>query len=325
MNEFVEAVMDVSDSEETITYTRIDNGLLSKIPEENRSKIERHLLWILRDHHIRFFRMSSFPYKDLTDYLESAGRGLFFAFCPYCNRTYLLSAGTSKARVNKNPSVCVYCADMGPYWKFTSSMTKVGKLTSLLDHFEARGQGKKRELGRVILEQSLVMIATVIEVFLRDIYAITLNMRYVKPGTSLVRRFYDDSRNDFANIGKAKAAFKKDLDIDLNKMLSKESRVLLEVLMAKRNTIVHNNGFVDETFIRQTGSSAVKVRIRKLGQAPELKEQVPVSRDELDLYLRMAEELFLVLGRKFRKEFENIVIDKLIAFVEEHEVTRRYV
>ena len=52
-----------------------------------------------------------------------------------------------------------------------------------------------------------MVLATGIEIFLKDIFAISMDLLFVKNEHSLFSKFYKESKNDFVNVGKGKEKF----------------------------------------------------------------------------------------------------------------------
>jgi len=155
------------------------------------------------------------------------------------------------------------------------------------------------------LEQSLITIATGVEVFLRDIYSTTLNLRYIKKNKTLIHLIYREIRNDFMNIGKAKRKFKNDLGIDLKDIIGEDDLKKLNLMILKRNVIIHNIGNVDNSFLEQSGMDI------KVGRP------IPIQIDEIEDYVSTVENLVENIGGLFEKELRDEMYQRVEFFLKE--------
>lgn len=290
----------------SISYRQIDSQFLSLINEKYRIKFKRELLEHLETA-IKYYdiditelekKYGELKETNLGKYLEEGDYVLFYLLCPYCNKSNTI--GIEKDDDFSEPFHCVNCGENNPYYKLEESIKKVGLMLDIFTNEESE------EKKRVILEQCIVLLATCSEVFLKDIYSTTINLRNVKRGYSLIDWFYSESKNDFINIGKTIKRFSKDLNINLKEIIDKESIKEINILMLKRNVIVHNNGIVDKSFLSQSGFQ----------DEYNLMDRVEISYDEIDHYITVLDNLFMELSKVFEKEhLYNMIYDIQFNFV----------
>ena len=140
---------------------------------------------------------------------------------------------------------------------------------------------------RVLLEQCIILLATSAEVYLKENFCVLLNIRFVRHGSSLFPRFYSEVKNDFINMGKVKKAYKDNLGIILSDKLGEDTLRQMNLLMQKRNVIVHNLGIADRTFLNQSGIEC------------KLKKEIPISFSEIEEYittLQKVENIFMTFS-----------------------------
>ncbi len=242
--------------------------------------------------------------------LAKGDRDFYYCVCPYCNQQSwrLLSKGDS---VESNGHVsCPNCTETNPYDKIKNALDKARTLEDIAD--KTTDETKRR----VLLEQCIVVIATAIEIFLRDAYSTIMNLRYVKINQTLIQKFLKDSRNEFTNIDRARDRFKTDLGIDLASVMPKDKIGELILLMAKRNAIVHNNGIADDQFLRQIERSGnTQGMIRTLRQEYKRMETIPISVDEVCIYLSTSHIYSRKLGEVFDDEYRKINMDYLFEYL----------
>ncbi len=78
-------------------------------------------------------------------------------------------------------------------------------------------------IHRVLLEQCVVILASSLEVFLKDAYSVGMNLFMVKPTINKIEDFRKSTQNDFINIGKIIENFKQ-LNINIKELIDEESR-----------------------------------------------------------------------------------------------------
>jgi len=228
---------------------------------------------------------------DIAKHLDSFDNLYHFFSCPYCNHFGLLS--TSRT-LPEEPYVCIMCGETDPFYKVEDGIRKAMDIWRLPELIEGQFSKEDNEdIERLLFEQTIVIMATVVEVFLRDIYSTFLNIRYVQNHKSLYKRFYQESKNEFTNIGKANKKFNNDLNIDIEQIIGKDMFNDLNLLMLKRNCIVHNVGIVDKIFKEQSGIKC------------EIKNIIPISKKEINDNIRILEKIINSFAFEFQKEIDN--------------------
>ncbi|WP_167829641.1 HEPN domain-containing protein [Methanosarcina flavescens] len=217
----------------------------------------------------------------------------FVRMCPYCNNFYMLSMITeSLITMGVNPKYCGICYESDPFYKIHYSLEKVRILHKLsVTNLSINENTTVEKVQRVLLEQCVVNLATGFEVFFRDIFAIGMNLKFVKNEHSLISKFYKESKNEFLNIGKMDRIFKEELNVDLKSLFNEEIYSELKIIMHKRHAIVHNNGLVDKKFLTQSGIEC------------NLGKMIPISSEEIEKYLATAEAIVKIVKQMFDQLF----------------------
>jgi len=251
---------------------------------------------------VNFYRKIDDSLMDVLDptakkYLKSKYRvdpsiKDYVKLCPYCSEIAITST-----KINMNdPQFCSSCGESNPSEKIQYSITKVQALYELSQTCASDIDSKKDlRSERILLEQCIVVLATGIEIFFKDFYVIGMDLKYVKNEHSLVPKFFKDIKNEFVNSGKTKEKFLDDLKINLDSILNKDILKKINILMLKRNVIVHNNGFADKSFLNQSGIDC------KVGFA------IPISSDEINDYISIA----TLISEKFDNEFNRVFLPEL--------------
>lgn len=224
----------------------------------------------------------------------------YFRLCAYCNEFSLLHVPSERGK----PLFCPICGESNPFDKIRISMDKADTLKGLAIYC-ASGDGTVEDIKneRTLKEQVIVVMATGLEIFFRDIYSSVMNLKYVKIHETLFTRFSNESKNDFINISKTQKRFIRDLQIDFKSIFDKDEIKIINQLFLKRNAIVHNNGYVDSIFLSQSGIDS------------ELGNLIPIEDDDLQKYSFIIWKIVETIGREcdsiVRLEFNNRVIDCL--------------
>lgn len=262
-------------------YIKIDTEYLNNLTSPTKEKLEQLI-------------------KNKDCYRE--GCSIFIRLCPYCNKFTLLSIPDKRTSKFGDPKVCVICGETNPFDKILLSSEKSGILYSL-SAFCAAGDGTPEDIRnvRTLMEQSIVVMATGLEIFLRDIYSSGMNIKFVKSKHSLFAKFSNESKNDFINIDKTVKKFKTGLDIDLKTVLDEKDIKKINELFLKRNAIVHNNGFADNIFKSQSGIEC------KIGK------EIPITDQDISDYSVVIERIV----EKIEIEFEKIIYPEIHIRIED--------
>ncbi|TKH03475.1 hypothetical protein FC678_25120, partial [Peribacillus simplex] len=180
--------------------------------------------------------MESLSFKS-TNINESVP---YFLLCPFCK-----SEGIMTTQKGITPIYCYECGETSPFNKLNRTLEKVKKLKELSRHNED-------EIVYILREQMVVILATSIEVFLRDIYSTMYNLIYIKRNSTLIKKFMSEVKNDFINMGKIKKRF-NELEISFSSNIDDKILKEINLLLLKRNVVVHNAGIVDKSFLSSSG------------------------------------------------------------------------
>lgn len=154
---------------------------------------------------------------------DTDSRRCYIRLCPYCNAFGVLncrkfenddSAPCGLFEIGDSdstfPNTCVFCGETAPYHKIKQSVKKCQILYDLYKNCSSTDLAPKNNQNeRILLEQCIVVLATGIELFLKDTYV---------------------------------------LSMDLKDILGQKTIDTLTLLMSMRNVIVHNNGTIDLIF-----------------------------------------------------------------------------
>ncbi|PAV09268.1 hypothetical protein [Methanocorpusculum parvum] len=245
--------------------------------------------------------------------IDTDSRRCYIRLCPYCNafgvvncRKFenddsapcgLFEIGDSDSTF---PNTCVFCGETAPSYKIKQSVKKCQILYDLsLNCSSTDGAPKNNQNERVLLEQCVVILATGIELFLKDTYVLSMNLKYVKPELTLNRKFSRDVKNEFLNIDKAVRIFKDEFEIDLKEILGKETIKKLNLLMSMRNVIVHNNGILDQIFRERLTED--------LWAKYPIASNIPITENDIIEFIDIIKLVF----QKIEMKFDEIIVPEI--------------
>lgn len=270
----------------TNLYHRIDETIIEHSDEFQKESLLNYLQEVSSQEDNKVLcqlidtKLKTRNFDDLAGLLAKSSYLTFFGTCPYCGNSNLLAI--PKTRVEEfgtDPYFCVLCGETNPQEKLAGGLKKVQVIYQLIagckdDATKDSFEDPVRSLTeRVLLEQCVILLATSAEVFLKDNFCILSNIRFVRHGKSLFSRFYSEVKNDFVNMGKVRKAYKEYLEVNLNGELGEDTLSKMNLLMQKRNVIVHNLGIADRAFVNQSGIEC------------ELKSEIPISLGEIEEYI----------------------------------------
>lgn len=277
-------------------YLEINLEFYNKLSPELRKYLQDNLLPLFKnwgDEEIK-------KIDNLEDFFKKeVDAHYFLIICPYCN-TVGLSISHEMQPIFPP---CSNCGESTPYNKLKKGFEKTRNILELAKIYLKNENKEEQKIGKILLEQSVTSMVTNFEVYFKDYYCILQNLRYVKPNKNLIRYFYRQTRNEFGNFVKANDKLSKDLSIDLRNFIDPEEIKKITLLMLKRNAIVHNLGFADESFIKEF-SKLTHLEIR-------INEPVPISIDEIEDCLVILEKLGNSFNEIIKKEIEDVIEEKI--------------
>lgn len=248
-------------------YTKVDTQFLNKLNPQVRTKLENLI-------------------QHMPEYT------IYIMMCLYCNKFYMFPIVKEIGDSFDHARYCVKCGESTPFSKVKYSVKKVRTLHKLsASNAYSDADITNEEIERILLEQCIVNFATGIELFFKEVFAIEMDLKFIKSEHSLFPTFYKDAKNDFLNMGKLNNKFKDELKIDIKSLFSKNTLRELNIIMLKRHAIVHNNGFADKTFIEQSGIAC--------GYGTK----IPICSEEIEKCLLTVESIIEKLKREFEQLF----------------------
>jgi len=230
--------------------------------------------------------------KDIEEYSgEDSGRDCFIRMCPYCTVLVVFLRSGTEDNDGRMPQVCAHCGETTPYDKCKQNIRKAKILCDLSVRAASQGEPiekkkEEREEERVLQEQCIVVLASGMLVFLREVYGICMDLAYVKPEFSLYAKFNTGAHNDRVLPGDVVDRFKTELKMDLSEILGTDRIKKLHSLVLKRDAIVYKNSRADTIFLNNSGIKG------KVGS------RIPISHSEISDFIQTSELIVDILEKE---------------------------
>jgi len=229
--------------------------------------------------------------KDIEEYSgENPGCDCFIRMCPYCTVLVVFLRSGTDDNDGRTPQVCAHCGETTPYDKCKQSIRKGKILCDLSVRAASKGEPiekkkEEREEERVLQEQCIVVLASGMLVFLREVYGICMDLAYVKPEFSLYTKFNTGAYNDRVLPGDVVDRFKTELKMDLSEILGTDRIKKLHNLVLKRDAIVYKNSRADTIFLNNSGIKS------KVGT------WIPISHSEISDFIQTSKNIVDILEK----------------------------
>lgn len=161
---------------------------------------------------------------------------------------------------------------------------------------------KSEKVAReTLIEQALVSFITNLEIYLRTTHALSIDFDHVIYGKSIFDRVYNETRNQFLNVGAIRKQLKNSFSIDLKKELDNTTFKFLSKMYSTRHIIVHNSGIKDKEYINQTDEDVTELRKRVSIQIGDVRTLISKTRK---IIKKIDAELNNALVQYMKKAYE---------------------
>lgn len=194
-------------------------------------------------------------FKQLTPKIKNKPTVAMLSMCEFC-RTIIFVA-VPKEVGTSGVKYCIKCGRMSSQKVFRNNIERSKKLLNLASKMNTK---KEKDDKAILIEQTVVSLATSAEVLLRESYSVIIDFRHVIFGKSIYETTYKNSKNDFTNIGISSSNFKKMCNLNLKTKIGDDRFTKIRLLYSIRHAIVHNNAIKDAEFISQTNGQQADIR-----------------------------------------------------------------
>lgn len=145
----------------------------------------------------------------------------------------------------------------------------------------------------------MVQLTSILEVILRDFFEAFIHINYFGVNDNYISNVINKSTgNDFMKIDKANQHYKKALNINLRSMIDDKTWFDLIDLVNIRNTIIHNNGMIDDKFKETKTFQRIQDCI--CGNLIFLDEK------EINNYLKQVTQIADIIGKAFEEKYSML-------------------
>jgi len=282
-------------------YSLVDEKYLSKFDEQH--------LYFIRDYYYSEYRnyctSHKLVYLDKSNFFSNMRRRsikLIQLCCPYCGNIELIIKKCNIKDVEKF-KYCHHCGKSSAYELVFFQLSRMLRII----HFHSAGlemikneyeTNKLELLTYDIYQLELVGIVSMLEIILIDFFKAFLFLKYPNIKDDYLSKVINkNTGNDFLNIEKANIHFKRALNLNLREMVRESNWIDLIDLVNMRNTIVHNNGLIDEKFKKTKSYSHLKDIIK--GDLLFLDDK------EIEHYLKIVCEVVKAIAELFEEKYNE--------------------
>lgn len=183
---------------------------------------------------------------------------IYVLVCEFCRTSGILHTAVRKMHKTR-PNACVFCGKVAPWAVFNYNLEKCNELLKIANKKNMKSEKVARE---TLIEQALVSFITNLEIYLRTTHALSIDFDHVIYGKSIFDRVYNETRNQFLNVGAISKQLKNSFSIDLKKELDNTTFKFLSKMYSTRHIIVHNSGIKDKEYINQTDEDVTELKKR---------------------------------------------------------------
>ena len=156
-----------------------------------------------------------------------------------------------------------------------------------------------KSLTYEVYHLEVVQLTSILEVILRDFFEAFIHINYFGVNDNYISNVINKSTgNDFMKIDKANQHYKKALNINLRSMIDDKTWFDLIDLVNIRNTIIHNNGMIDDKFKKTKTFQRIQDCI--CGDLIFLDEK------EINNYLKQVTQIADIIGKAFEEKYSML-------------------
>jgi len=249
----------------TDVYHIVDEDFINKFAESQRA----FMIMYYYGAYSSFCKNNNIRQLPIDTFLMNARRRkikLIQICCPYCGNIDLRIENKSIIDLKAKK----YCVNCGKSSASENIFSQLGALIRMQEVYRAGYEvlEKKYDTDKLelicydVFHMEIIELTCILEATLRNLYTEMIYIKYKNFKSSYIGDIIEKSTsNDFMNVEKANKHYKSGLNINLKEMISLECWNSLIDLVQIRNTVVHNNGMIDEKFTKSKSFIRIKSNI----------------------------------------------------------------
>ena len=296
-----------------------NNGFLYEIvDEEYLKKFNAHQLIFMKEYYYsqycRYCENNKKRIQSNEKFFLNMRRKrikLLQMLCPYCGEIRLVFKEAEARSLDSYK----YCGNCGKTYPSETAFMQLSRIIRII-YFHEKGlqciksidsKSDTDILTYDIYQLELIEIASILEVVMRDFFEAFVSLKYFNAKDKYLSDIIKKNiNNDFLNVDKANEHYKKALNLNLKNKINQSDWLDLIDLANMRNTIVHNNGFIDNKF----KSSLSYKRLEKLIKG----DLIFLSKDTIKYYILKVNTVINVVTQLF----EDTYLKEKYAIIAEH-------
>ncbi len=285
----------------TDIYHLVDEDFISKFNPSQASFMKKYYY----NHYKSYCIQNKIKPLSQTSFFTNMRRRkikLIQVCCPYCgNMNFIVVKGALSDVEKLN-----YCTHCGKRSAFENAFFQVSRLIRI-QHFHSRAlellkeehtDDKLKIMSYDIYQLELIELTSILEVSLRDFFVAFVYLYYKNSRTTYIDSIIHMSiGNDFMNVEKANNHYKKALGINLRELISKDCWENLVDVVQIRNTLVHNNGIIDNKFRKSKTFSRINSLISG--------DLIFLDNKDIDMYLKNVIEIINAITETFNSQYRK--------------------
>ncbi len=244
--------LEKSHNEMSYVYHLVDQEFINKFPEPQRA----FMLMVYYSLYCDYCNKLGIKKLSMEVFIKNARRRkikIIQICCPYCGNIDMVIWNKPYSDLS-NLNYCTKCGKHSTIENVLDQFSVFVRMQAVYktgcDVLSTKyDESDMKALSYDVLHMGLVELTCILEVMLRDFYKDMVSLKYKSfKSVYLNKAIEENTKNDFMNIEKACKHYKRDLDINLKDLVSTNCWDNLIDMVQIRNTVIHNNGMIDERF-----------------------------------------------------------------------------
>lgn len=257
-----------------MSKSKIENELYCLVDEKFISEFDKTQKAFMKNvyykHYCNFvktIKCKKLTKKEFFTNMKRRRIRLYQLCCPYCGTIDIIPADT-RLKINMGHNYCHNCGRDSTINVCLSHLNSFIRLSRIINAgLEPKLKSNKKDKEWLIAyeayQMELISLVSIIEVIFRDFFEALLfiNNINVDKNMYLLKSIKKSMGNEFMNLDKANEQYKKAFNINLKSLIKEDVWNDLIDLVNLRNIYVHNNGYIDNTFLNSASYDRLKGKV----------------------------------------------------------------
>lgn len=295
----------------TDIYFLVDELFISSFSKQQRP----FMLMYYYEIYMRYCDENNINKLSMDNFIKNASRKkvkIIQIYCPYCGKIEAFACIGTMRQIShyKHCTNCGRSSTADYIFLQLSSYIRLKQVHSegLKSLQKQYTKDEMKIISYDTMHTEIVALTSILEKMLRDFFIDLVFLKYKNHNSNYIREVVKkNTSNDFMLFDKANMHYKKGAGVDLKQCVSAGCREKLIDLANIRNTIVHNNGMVDEKF--KTSNTYQRIVDKISGKL------IFVDEAQISEYLKALLELTSAIESHFDKTYRNELPSLISSYV----------